>query len=88
MEASCYPRFRVVCPSFSNDGTPSELRSLDGRLDPATTSRSQPRQRVITPTPDDALSPEDRHGMNKVIASMEKQKQADEATLKTCLADK
>lgn len=47
-----------------------------------------PGQRVVTPTPDDALSPEDRHGMNEVIASMERQKRADEATLKTCLADK
>jgi len=51
-------------------------------------SHPAPGQQVITPTPDDALSPEDRHGMNEVIASMEKQKQADEATLKTCLADK
>jgi hypothetical protein len=47
-----------------------------------------PGQRFVTPTPDDALGPEDRHGMNEVIASMEKQKQADEATLKACLAGK
>ena len=51
-------------------------------------AHTAPGQRAIIAPTDPALSAEDRHGMNEVIAAMEKQKQADEATLKDCLADK
>jgi len=51
-------------------------------------SHPAPGVREITPATSDALSAEDRHGMNEVIGSIEKQKTADEATLRNCLAGK
>ena len=51
-------------------------------------SHPAPGVREITPTTSDKLGPEDRHGMDEVIGSIEKQKTADEATMKDCLASK
>ena len=51
-------------------------------------SHPAPGAREVTPPTDTALSAEDRHGMDEVIGSIEKQKTADEATLKDCLAGK
>jgi hypothetical protein len=42
-------------------------------------------QKVQTPVTDPAMSADDRHGMDEVIGSIEKEKQADEQTLKDCL---
>ena len=50
-------------------------------------SHPAPGVREVTPATSDALSAEDRHGMDEVIGSIEKQKTADEATLKDCLAN-
>ncbi len=51
-------------------------------------SHAAPGVRQTTPTTSEALSPNDRHAMDEVIASIEKQKTADEMTLKNGRAGK
>ncbi|MFG6462504.1 hypothetical protein ACG04Q_13075 [Roseateles sp. DXS20W] len=51
-------------------------------------SHAAPGQRQNVPVADESTSADDRHGMNEMIAAIEKRKEADEAALKACLADK
>lgn len=51
-------------------------------------SHAAPGQRQNVPVADESTSADDRHGMNEVIAAIEKRKEADEAALKACLEGK